>query len=46
MSGIEKPGHLNGLLYCIRRIDDVNRIVYRIEGEDCRIAQCRWHYEG
>ena len=41
-AGIGKPEPLKGSLYWSRRIDDVNRS----EGEDCRIAQCKGHYEG
>ena len=43
--GIGTPEPLKGQLYWNRRIDDFKRIVYRIEGEDSRIAQSKWHYE-
>ncbi len=28
-----------------RRIDDVNRLVYRIAGDSLEIVQCRTHYD-
>jgi toxin YoeB len=34
-----KPG------YWIRRIDDTNRLVYRIVNDSIEIAQCRFHYD-
>lgn len=44
--GIGKPealkGNLNG--YWSRRIDDYNRIVYRVDGETIKIVQCGSHY--
>lgn len=27
-----------------RRITDEHRLVYRVDGDDLVIAQCRWHY--
>lgn len=44
--GIGKPEPLAGDLsmYWSRRIDAVNRIVYRIEGNTVKIAQCGSHY--
>ena len=44
--GIGKPEPLKGNLagYWSRRIDDYNRIVYRIDGEIIEIVQCRTHY--
>ena len=35
-------GNLSG--YWSRRIDDFNRIVYRIDGETVEIVQCGTHY--
>ena len=35
-------GDLSG--YWSRRIDDVNRLVYRIENETMKIVQCGSHY--
>lgn len=32
--------------YWSRRIDDFNRLVYRIENGRIEIAQCRSHYDG
>lgn len=44
--GIGKPEPLTGDLsgYWSRRIDDYNRIVYKIENEIVKIAQCGSHY--
>ncbi|MDW2796489.1 Txe/YoeB family addiction module toxin [Clostridium boliviensis] len=44
--GIGKPERLAGDLsaYWSRRIDDKNRIVYRIDGDIIRIVQCGTHY--
>ena len=39
--GIGKPEPLKGSLYWSRRIDDFNRIVYRIEGQSPRPARGR-----
>lgn len=44
--GIGKPERLLGDLsaYWSRRIDDSNRLVYRIEGDTIKIVQCGSHY--
>lgn len=44
--GIGKPEPLRGNLsgYWSRRIDDTNRLVYRIEGDKIIITGCRTHY--
>lgn len=44
--GIGKPEPLNGNLsgYWSRRIDDKNRLVYKIVDGSMRIAQCRTDY--
>ena len=44
--GIGKPERLTGNLseYWSRRIDDCNRIVYKIEKNIIKIAQCGSHY--
>lgn len=44
--GIGKPEPLRGDLssYWSRRIDDCNRIVYRIDGDVIQIVQCGSHY--
>ncbi len=44
--GIGKPERLSGDLsaYWSRRIDDANRIVYRIDGNMVKIVQCGSHY--
>ena len=44
--GIGKPEPLRGDLsgWWSRRIDDTNRMVYRIESEKLIIADCRTHY--
>lgn len=45
--GIGKPEplkeNLNG--YWSRRIDDVNRLVYRIIDEQIEVVQCKGHYD-
>ncbi|MCL2669546.1 MAG: Txe/YoeB family addiction module toxin [Syntrophaceae bacterium] len=45
-SGIGKPEPLTGNLsgYWSRRIDDSNRIVYRIKDSRIEIIQCSTHY--
>ncbi|MDR3324089.1 MAG: Txe/YoeB family addiction module toxin [Zoogloeaceae bacterium] len=45
--GIGKPEALTGNLsgFWSRRIDDKNRLLYRLEGNDCLIAQCKGHYD-
>lgn len=44
--GIGKPERLRHALsgYWSRRIDDSHRIVYKVEGDELRIAQLRYHY--
>ena len=44
--GTGKPEPLKGDLsgYWSRRIDDKNRLVYRVEGDEVTIAQCGGHY--
>ncbi len=44
--GIGKPEILKENLsgFWSRRIDEKNRLVYRISGENIEIAQCRTHY--
>jgi addiction module toxin, txe/yoeB family len=45
--GIGKPEALKGNLsgFWSRRIDDVNRLVYRINNNVLEILSCRGHYE-
>lgn len=45
-AGIGKPEPLIGNWsgYWSRRIDEKNRLVYKIVGDTIRIAQCRTHY--
>lgn len=45
-TGLGKPEALKGDLsgWWSRRIDDVNRLVYRINGELIEIASCKGHY--
>ncbi|GAB3074704.1 Txe/YoeB family addiction module toxin [Corynebacterium aquatimens] len=45
--GIGKPEPLRFELhgYWSRRIDNTHRLVYRIAGDEIRIASCRYHYE-
>lgn len=44
--GIGKPEALKGNLSGLwsRRIDEKNRLVYRLAGETCEIIQCKGHY--
>ena len=46
MEGIGEPEALKGNLqgFFSRRIDEKNRLVYRIENGQLQIAQCRGHY--
>jgi len=46
-SGIGKPEMLTGDLqgYWSRRIDDANRIVYKVTDGQVIITQCGGHYE-
>lgn len=46
-NGIGKPEPLKHNLsgYWSRRIDDANRIVYKIENDIIKIAQCGSHYK-
>ena len=45
--GIGKPEPLRGELtgFWSRRIDDTNRLVYRIVGKTLEILSCRGHYD-
>lgn len=45
--GIGKPEPLRGDMsgFWSRRIDEVNRLVYRIRGDVIEIASCKGHYE-
>lgn len=46
-TGIGKPEPLSGNLsgWWSRRIDDTNRIVYKIENDQIVVARCRSHYQ-
>ena len=46
--GTGKPEPLRGDLsgYWSRRIDDINRLVYRATDSDLVIVSCRFHYDG
>lgn len=46
-SGIGKPEPLKGNLsgFWSRRIDDTNRLVYRIQHDTLEILSCRGHYD-
>ena len=46
-NGIGKPEPLKGDLsgFWSRRIDDTNRLVYRVNGELLEILSCKGHYE-
>lgn len=45
--GVGKPEPLKGDLsgYWSRRIDDINRLVYRTHGETIEVYQCKGHYD-
>lgn len=45
--GIGKPEPLRENLSGLwsRRIDEVNRLVYAVDGRDLAIVACRYHYE-
>ena len=45
--GIGKPEQLKGDLsgYWSRRVDNKNRLIYRIQNEVCEIIQCSGHYD-
>jgi toxin YoeB len=45
-TGTGKPEPLRGELsgWWLRRITREHRLVYRVEGDQLRIAQCRLHY--
>ena len=47
MNGIGKPEPLKENLsgYWSRRIDDANRLVYRIVNDQIEIIQCKGHYD-
>ena len=44
--GIGKPEPLKGSMagWWSRRINQEHRLVYRVEGDNLLIAQCRYHY--
>lgn len=46
-SGIGKPEPLKGELsgFWSRRIDEVNRFVYRVNGDMLEILSCKGHYD-
>jgi len=46
--GIGKPEALKHGFhgYWSRRITDEHRLVYRVAGDEIRIAACRYHYDG
>ncbi len=46
-NGVGKPEPLKGDLsgFWSRRIDDTNRLVYRVNGELLEILSCKGHYE-
>ena len=45
--GIGKPEPLTGDLsgFWSRRINDKDRLIYKVEGNDIYILACRYHYE-
>lgn len=45
MKGIGKPEPLKYRSGYSRRIDDVNRLIYDVSGDELNIASCKGHYE-
>lgn len=47
LEGIGKPERLKGDMsgFWSRRIDEINRLVYRINGNVMEIVSCKGHYE-
>ena len=43
--GIGKPEQLKHRDGWSRRIDDVNRLVYQLNGDNVEIVQCKGHYD-
>jgi toxin YoeB len=45
--GIGKPEPLKENLsgFWSRRIDDLHRVIYRVDGEDLIVIACRYHYD-
>ncbi|MEG1404254.1 MAG: Txe/YoeB family addiction module toxin [Oscillospiraceae bacterium] len=45
--GVGKPEPLKGELsgFWSRRIDDINRLVYRISGDVLEVLSCKGHYD-
>lgn len=45
--GIGKPEPLKGVLsgFWSRRIDETNRLVYRLSGDTIQILSCKGHYD-
>jgi len=43
--GVGKPERLKYRDAWSRRIDDVNRLVYRLNGDSIEIIQCKGHYD-
>lgn len=46
-AGIGKPEPLKENLsgFWSRRIDETNRLIYRVDGQDLVIIACRYHYD-
>jgi toxin YoeB len=46
-AGIGKPEPLKEYLtgWWSRRINDADRLIYRIDGDSCLILQCKGHYQ-
>ena len=46
-TGIGKPEPLKENLtdFCSRRIDEANRLTYRVYGNDLIVIACRYHYD-
>lgn len=45
MKGIGKPEALKYRPGYSRRIDDANRLIYDVSGDELKIAACKGHYE-
>lgn len=45
LKGLGKPERLKHQDAYSRRIDDVNRLVYKVQGDETIVLSCKGHYE-